>query len=154
ALYVAFDCEQRTTPLIARLARRDRDVGADRVEIDISDGTRTFAFWVNAAGVLGDGIRFNDTDYSADWDGVWDAQVRQRADGWSAEMRIPLSFFRLDAGAVQDWGLQARRYLPARRETDEWAYTPRTVAGEISHYGRLTGLAGLRPGNPIELRPF
>jgi hypothetical protein len=154
ALYVAFDCEQRTTPVIARLARRDRDVGADRVEIDISDGARTFAFWVNAAGVLGDGIRFNDTDYSADWDGVWDAQVRQRADGWSAEMRIPLSFFRVDAGAAQDWGLQARRYLPARRETDEWAYTPRTVAGEISHYGRLTGLAQLQPGNPIELRPF
>ncbi|MEO7736156.1 MAG: hypothetical protein ABIY55_34680, partial [Kofleriaceae bacterium] len=73
ALYVAFDCEQRTTPLIARLARRDRDVGADRVEIDLSDGARTFAFWVSAAGVVGDGIRFNDTDYSADWDGVWDA---------------------------------------------------------------------------------
>ncbi|MEO7736005.1 MAG: DUF5916 domain-containing protein, partial [Kofleriaceae bacterium] len=66
----------------------------------------------------------------------------------------PLSFFRVDAGAVQGWGLQARRYLPARRETDEWAYSPRTVAGEISHYGQLTGLAGLRPGNPLELRPF
>ena len=85
---------------------------------------------------------------------MWDAQVRQRADGWSAEMRIPLSFFRVDSAAVQDWSLQARRYLPARRETDEWAYTPRVVAGEISHYGQLTGLTGLHPGNPIELRPF
>ncbi len=154
AIYVAFDCEQARTPLVARLARRDRKIGADRVEVAISDGARTFEFWVNAAGVLGDGIRFNDTDYSADWDGVWDAQVRQRADGWSAELRIPLLIFRLEGNDGQPWGLQARRYLTVRQETVEWAYIPPTVAGEISHYGRLTGLSGLRRGSPLELRPF
>lgn len=154
ALYVAFECEQVKTPSVARLARRDRKVGDDRVEVAISDGARTFEFWVNAAGVLGDGIRFNDTDYSSDWDGVWEARVRQHAKGWSAELRIPLLIFRLEPDKAQDWGLQARRYLSMGQETDEWAYIPRAVAGEISQYGRLTSLTGLRRGNPIELRPF
>jgi hypothetical protein len=154
ALYIAFDCTQVHSQVVARLARRDRDVGADKVEIDIGDGARTFQFSVNAAGVLGDGIRFNDVDYSADWDGVWDARVSQRADGWSAELRIPLLTFRLEPDGAQDWRIQARRFVSVRQETDEWAYTPRTVAGEVSHYGDLTGMTGLSRGNPFELRPF
>ncbi|MBN1204311.1 MAG: carbohydrate binding family 9 domain-containing protein [Myxococcaceae bacterium] len=154
ALYVAFECEQVKTPLVARLARRDRKVGDDGVEVALSDGARTFEFWVSAAGVMGDSIRFNDTESSSDWDGVWDARVRQHANGWSAELRIPLLIFRLEPEKVQDWGLQARRYLSVGQETHEWAYIPRTMAGEISQYGRLTRLNGLRRGNPFELRPF
>ncbi|TSC34427.1 carbohydrate binding family 9 domain-containing protein [Corallococcus sp. Z5C101001] len=154
ALYVAFECEQLKTPRISRLVRRDRKIGDDRVEVTISDGTRTFEFWVSAAGVMGDGIRFNDTDYSADWDGVWDARVHQHATGWSAELRIPLLIFQLDPEKAGDWGLQARRYLSSVQETQEWAYIPRTVAGETSRYGRLSRLEGLHRGNPFELRPF
>jgi hypothetical protein len=41
-----------------------------------------------------------------------------------------------------------------RQETEEWAYTPRSVAGEVSHYGRLDDLVGLHAGAPLELRPF
>jgi hypothetical protein len=153
ALYVAFDCVQVGTPVKGRLARRDRQVEADWIQVAIDDGASTHEFSVNAAGVLGDGVRFNDTDYSAQWDGVWDAQVRQHERGWSAELRIPLRIFR-DSGGVRDWGFQARRYISERQETIEWAYIPRTTAGEVSHYGRLSGIASVRRANPVELLPY
>ena len=39
------------------------------------DGKSAFSFVVNAAGVLVDGIRFNDTEFSSDWDENWDART-------------------------------------------------------------------------------
>ena len=153
ALYVAFDCVQVATPVKGRLARRDRQVEADWVQVAVDDGASTYEFAVNAAGVLGDGVRFNDTDYSAQWDGVWDAQVRQHDRGWSAELRIPLRIFRHSAD-VRDWGFQARRYISGRQETIEWAFIPRTTAGEVSHYGRISGITGVQRANPVELLPY
>jgi hypothetical protein len=153
ALYIAFDCVQVGAPVKGRLARRDRQVEADWIQVAIDDGASTHEFSVNAAGVLGDGVRFNDTDYSAQWDGVWDARVRQHDGGWSAELRIPLRIFR-DSEGVRDWGFQARRYISQRQETVEWAFIPRMTAGEVSHYGRLSGIAGVRRANPVELLPY
>ena len=157
ALYVAFDCEQTQTPVVQRLTRRDRVVEADWVAFDVgtrSDGKSAFEFVVNAAGVLADGIRFNDTDYSSDWDENFDARTSLTSSGWSAEFRVPLRILRFHSRPVQSWDFQARRYVSERQETDEWAHTPRSVAGEVSHYGRLDGLVGLHAGAPLELRPF
>jgi hypothetical protein len=158
ALYVGFECTQTKSPIVRRLTRRDRWVEADSVSFAIDsrrDGTSAFEFSVNAAGVLSDGVRFNDTDYTSDWDENWDARVALRSDGWSAEVRIPLRVLRFDDDLpVQEWGFQARRYISARQETDEWSYIPRTVAGEVSNYGRLGNLSDLKPGAPLELRPF
>ncbi|MBC7975945.1 MAG: carbohydrate binding family 9 domain-containing protein, partial [Myxococcales bacterium] len=152
-LYIAFHCVQIHAPVTGRLARRDRQVEADWVQVAVADGNSAYEFSVNAAGVLGDGVRFNDTDYSSDWDGVWDAQVTRNERGWSAEMRIPLRIFRNTIGA-KEWGFQARRYISNRQETDEWAYIPRAVAGEVSHYGLLSGITDVRRSNPLELLPY
>lgn len=153
ALYVAFDCTQAGVPVRGRLARRDRDVEADWVQIAIDDGSNTYQFTVNAAGVLGDGVLFNETEYSAEWDGVWDGRARRHARGWSAELRIPLRILRRPSGS-RDWGFQARRYISQRQETAEWAFIPRAVAGEVSHYGRLSGIAVVESPNPVELLPY
>jgi hypothetical protein len=157
ALYVGFDCPQVATPLVARLTRRDRDIEADWVEIDIDtrrDGTTAFRFRVNAAGVISDTLLYNDTDTSTDWDENWEAATSRTSSGWSAEFRIPLRVLRFSALPLQDWGFQARRYISMRQEIDEWAFIPRDTAGEVSHYGRLDDLAALEPGHRIELRPF
>jgi hypothetical protein len=157
ALYVAFDCEQRRAPIIGRLTRRDRPIESDWVAISIDTrgaGTGAFEFMVNAAGVLSDALRFDDTEVAQEWDENWDARVARSETGWTAELRIPLRALRFDALPVQRWGLQARRYVSARQETDEWAFIPRTTAGEVSRYGALTELRRLRAPSPFELRPF
>jgi len=158
AIWIGVDCRQRTAPIVRRLTRRDRPIEADSITIALDSrrsGTNAFEFAINAAGVLSDSIRFNDTDSSSDWDENWDARVARSADGWSAELRIPLRILRFDASLpVQSWGFQARRYISARQETDEWAFIPRTAAGEVSHYGKLDDLRALKPPSPFELRPF
>ncbi len=157
AVYVAFDCVQTTAPVIDRLTRRDRLVEADWVEIDLDtrrDGKSAFQFVVNAAGVLFDAARFDDTSAQSDWDENWEAQTVRTKTGWSAEIRIPLRILRFGPSPAQSWGMQARRYVSERQETDEWAYIPRADAGEVSHYGKLDDLVGLKPGTPLELRPF
>ncbi len=157
AIYVAFDCVQLRAPVIQRLTRRDRQVEADWVEIDLGtrrDRKTAFQFQVNASGTLLDAVRFNDTDSSTDWDENWDAKTALTDHGWSAEIVIPLRILRFDSLAEQSWDLEARRYVSEREETDEWAYIPRSEAGEVSHYGKLEGLRDLRAGSPLELRPF
>jgi hypothetical protein len=155
-VYVGVDCPQ-SSEVVARLTRRDRWIEADSVSVILDtrgDGKSAFEFAVNAAGVLSDGLHFNDTDYSQDWDENWEGAAHVRRDGWSAELRIPLRALRFPARPIQSWGLEVRRYVSARQELDEWAHIPKEAGGEVSHYGKLDDLRGLRARSPIELRPF
>jgi hypothetical protein len=157
ALWVGVDCEQTGAPVAPRLTRRDREVEADWVSVALDtrrDGKSAFVFEVNAGGALLDGVRFNDTDFSLDWDENWDARVAVRANGWSAEYRIPFRILRYRSLPVQSWGFEVRRYISMKQETDEWALVSRSAGGEVSHYGTLDGLAGLAARTPFELRPF
>src|SRR5689334_5252420 len=111
SVYVAIDCVQ-VLPSIARLTRRDREVGDDRVSIDIDtshDRRSAFHFQLSAAGVQVDGLRYDDTSFASDWDEIWDGEVARTQTGWSAEIRIPLRALRLRRG-VATWGFQVRRW--------------------------------------------
>ncbi|MBK9265837.1 MAG: carbohydrate binding family 9 domain-containing protein [Polyangiaceae bacterium] len=157
AIYVGVECEQRGTPVVARLTRRDRWIEADVVWVGFDtrdDGKSALEFGVNAAGVLYDSLIYNDTEFSTDWDEVWDARTSKSKDGWTAEFRIPLRILRFREGAKQRFGLQIRRRISTNQETDEWAFIPRDAGGEVSLYGKLDGLENLKAGAPIELRPF
>jgi hypothetical protein len=157
ALWIGVDCEQTGAPVVASLTRRDREVEADWVSVSLDtrrDGKSAFVFEVNAGGSLFDGVRFNDGDFSLDWDENWDARVSVRPDGWSAEYRVPFRILRYQTRAVQSWGFEVRRYVSKKQETDEWALVSRSAGGEVSHYGKLDGLTGLSARTPFELRPF
>src|SRR5262245_47867418 len=154
-LYFAIDCAQSTRPVV-RLARRDRDVDGDRVAIELDtshDRRSAFHFQVSAAGVLVDGLRYDDTELTTDWDDVWLAEVAHDAHGWSAEIAIPLRILRLHAG-VAAWGFQVRRFIGATGEEDRWAYAPRDAGGEVSRYGELGPFDGLVPRGSLAVIPF
>ena len=154
-LYVAIECVQ-STRVVARLARRDRDIDGDKVAIDLDTGhdrRSAFHFQISAAGVLVDGLRFNDTDMSTDWDDVWQGEVARTENGWSAELAIPLRILRLHDG-VTTWGFQVRRFVGATGEEDRWAYTPRDSGGEVSRYGELGPFIGLAPRGSLAIVPF
>lgn len=147
ALYVSFDCAQRQTPIVQRLTRRDGPLLADTVTLIVgsrADGKSAYEFSVNAAGTLGDGLRYDDTELSPEWDESWQGRAALTEHGWSAEIRVPLRVLRFAALPEQTWDFQARRYLAARQETIEWRLIPRDVGGEVSRYGKLGGLRELR----------
>jgi len=155
ALYIGIICFERNAPVVARLTRRDRVVASDRVTVDISsraDRLTAFHFGVNAAGVLDDGIYFDDASYSGDWDENWEAATSIGPAGWSAEIRIPFRILRFEAAERQRWGFEVERYSEGRHEWDHWSFRRRAVAGFVSTFGTLEGLDGIRPARPFELR--
>ena len=157
ALYIGIDCEQVHAPVVKRLMRRDTQLPSDGVWLDIDsrrDGLTAFHFSVNAAGVLGDAIHFNDLDYSSDWDAVWEGKAADTPRGYSVEIRIPLYVLRFDALPLQDWGLEVRRFIEARQETDDWAFIPRSAGSYVPMLGRLDDLDNLHPRHTLQLRPF
>jgi len=156
-VYIGIDAEQVNAPVVKRLARRDSQIPSDGVWLDIDSrrtGVGAFHFGVNAAGMLSDGIHFDDTNYSSDWDAVWEAKVADTDRGYTVEFRIPLAVLRFEASPVQDWGFQVRRFIDARQETDDWAFYPRSAATYVPLFGRMDNLRDLQPRHPIELRPF
>jgi Domain of unknown function (DUF5916)/Carbohydrate family 9 binding domain-like len=155
-LYVGVDCPQIHSPVIKRLQRRDGFLPSDGVWIDIDsrrDGVSAYHFSINAAGALLDGIHYNDTAFSADWDAIWEAKVADTDRGYSVEFRIPLSSLRFTL-PVKDWGFQVSRAVDARQETDDWAFYPRRAANFVPYFGRLDNLTDLPTPRRLELRPF
>ncbi|HEX4459402.1 MAG TPA: DUF5916 domain-containing protein [Polyangia bacterium] len=157
ALYIGIRCwDSDPAGIVERLTRRDRDTDADKVTVDISsknDHITAYHFDVNVSGVLADGVRFNDTDYSGDWDGLWLGATSRDAGGWSAELMIPLKTLRYEGGR-SEFGFEVRRQIQRRQEVDEWAYKPREASGEVSYYGTLDGLGGLHATRLFQIVPY
>jgi len=158
AVYFGFECDQIHTPLVERLTRRDRDSESEWAYVQIdsrNDGKSAYLFAVNISGVLADAQIIDQTTTSWEWDENWDAKTSRTANGWIAEIRIPLRVLRFDSKLpVQSWGLQMSRFVAQRQETEIWAYMPRDVAAPIAFFGRLDGLAGLKGAGALELQPF
>lgn len=157
-LYVgvrAFDAEP--DKIVRRVTRRDVFDG-DWVEINIDsyfDHRTAFSFTINAANVKGDEAVSNDGDYwDANWNPVWFSEVSVDAEGWCAEMRIPLSQLRFGDKEEHVWGIQMQRRLFRKQERSVWQYIPQNTPGWVSFFGELKGLTGINASSRIELLPY
>ncbi|WP_243384025.1 DUF5916 domain-containing protein [Geothrix alkalitolerans] len=145
--------------VVRRVHRRDQDSPSDwfGVAIDSSHDRRTaLLFEVNAAGVQKDQIIYNDNTFDPSWDGVWESAVSVDADGWTAELKIPLSLLRFKEGSEpQTWGINfSRTDQGVVRESSRWMVVPRGDNGFVSRFPDLSGLAGLAPQPRREYAPY
>ena len=157
AIYVAAELFDTAPDSIrTQLARRDNWVSADRfyVFLDPYHDKRTgFYFAINASGVQYDGTLFNDDWDDNTWDGVWQGAVRRTPTGWTVEMRIPYSQLRFKPGTVPVWGINFKRDIARRNESDYLTFTPSNGSGFVSRFPELQGLE-LNPPRRIELLPY
>ena len=115
-IYIALKAlDPEPSSITNRLSRRDGFVG-DRINVLIDsyhDLRTAFLFTVTAAGVRGDEIITDNGDNIDDsWNPIWSTKALIDADGWSAEMKIPLSQLRFSNDKKQLWGLNiSRNYL-------------------------------------------
>ena len=142
--------------VVARLFRRDTNGYSDwfTVQIDSYDDDRSaFAFALNPRGVRRDYLLSNDTQQDDDWDAVWDGAAAVHADGWVAEIRIPLSQIRFQSG-TPEWGINFTRRTARLGETSSWS--PLSVQDDryVSLFGTLAGVATAEPGRGLEVRPY
>lgn len=158
ALYIAAKMtDSQPDSIIARLARRDNEIGADEFLVRIDsyhDHRNGYFFGVSAAGTLRDGILFND-DWSNDtWDGVWEGKAQRTTDGWCVEMRIPFSQLRFENKEQHIWGINFERIIGRKKEEAYLVYTPRNESGFVSRFPHLMGIEHITPPARFEATPY
>jgi hypothetical protein len=157
ALYVLVRAYDSRPDLVrGLLTRRDAESPSDWIVVAVDsyhDRRTAFQFWVNPAGVKRDIYIFNDGEQDDSWDAVWDVSVSRDQGGWTAEYRIPFSQLRFTAG-VDRFGFNVGRVVNRLNETSMWRLVPRNQPGDVSHYGDLEGLAGIRPPRRLEVLPY
>lgn len=128
----ALDPEPET--ITKRLSRRDGFVG-DRINVLIDsyhDLRTAFLFTVTAAGVRGDEfVTDNGDDIDESWNPIWSTKALIDDQGWSAEMRIPLSQLRFSNDQNQVWGLNVVRNYFSKNESSAWDRIPLGSAGWV-----------------------
>ncbi len=140
-----------------RLARRDSDPFSDAIVLTLDpthDHRTGYTFILTAGGVQSDGLYYDDTSYTSDWDGVRDAAAGRVEDGWVAEFAIPLSQLRFPEAPVQTWGFGVRRTIARKNEEIASVDNPRNSGATVSRLGHLTGLENLQPRAALELVPY
>lgn len=157
ALYFAFRLTEAPGGVTPHLARRDWFPG-DWIEVNIdsrSDERTAYSFTLGLSGSRGDEYISEDgNNWNGNWDPVWEGATNIDAQGWTAEMRIPLSQLRFDPAKAAPWGLQVHRRHFRDGQRSTWQHIPRSGNGWVSRFGDLRGIEGLKPGRRVEVLPY
>jgi Domain of unknown function (DUF5916)/Carbohydrate family 9 binding domain-like len=160
-VYVAFHAEDpRPAAIRAPYVDRDKVLGdQDYVAILLdpqNDRRSAVAFRVNPRGIQADSV-VNDADGVEDFspDFFYDAVARRTEEGWSAEMRIPMSSLRYKDGDPQSWGVILMRNYPRDfRYVMANTPIPKNSGCFVCHAAEMTGLSGLPAGSHLNLAPY
>ena len=95
------------------------------------------------------------SNINRDWNGVWSAAARRTAEGWTAEMMIPMVTLRSPDVQSQVWGINFMRNIRRKNEQVFWAPIPKPYGlTQVSQAGTLGGLTSLTRGLDLRVKPF
>lgn len=144
----------------APFVERDKIVGTDdnvAIFLDTRNDRRSAVeLRVNPRGNQADGV-YNDSSGNEDFspDFFYDTAGQITADGWTAEMRIPLSSLRYPKKAENHWGILVWRNYPRdHRYAFHSSPIDRGSNCWICHSRELTGLTGLPGGGHFVGAPY
>lgn len=157
-LYIGVRClDTEPDKIVRRLSRRDGFEG-DWVEFNIDsyfDKRTAFSFTITAAGVKGDEfVSNNGNNWDSSWNPIWYAKTHLDEEGWTAEIRIPLSQLKFGKAESQVWGLQSTRRYFRDEERSVWQRKPVDQPGWVSEFGELHGLKNIEPQKQLEIQPY
>ncbi|MBM4183359.1 MAG: hypothetical protein FJ207_03935 [Gemmatimonadetes bacterium] len=144
--------------IVARLSRRDNEGEHDEFAVLLDpdlDGLTGYGFVVSAANVQRDVYFFEDDREDGAWDAVWESDVRIDAQGWTAEMRIPLAQIRYEASEEpQSWGVNFYRRRIASNEEAHYSLVSGLRRGNVSQWARTDGVLTPRSARRLEVVPY
>ena len=157
-LYVAYRAYHEDPDKIEnRLSRRDNFPG-DWVEINIDsyfDHNTAFSFTTSVSGVKGDEfVTGNGNNWDTNWNPIWYAKTNIDDEGWTAEIKIPMSQLRFGDKEEHVWGFQIMRRDFGSDERSTWQWVPPNVPGWVSNFAELHGISGIKPAKQLEIQPF
>ncbi len=161
SLYVAFRADDPSPREIrAPFLARDRVLAdQDFVQIDIdaqNDGKSSTLFRVNPRGIQTDGVYTESEgrdDFAPDFN--FQSAARVTAEGWQAEMRIPLASLRYPKADPQTWGVTLYRIVPRERRYE--IRSTAVVRGSgcwLCNALRVGGITALPPGGGMTVAPY
>ena len=158
AIYVGARMYDANPKLIeARLVRKDVLITSDQIMFYVDpylDKRTGYYFGINAAGTLYDGTLYNDGWDDNSWDGVWEGKVNIDEKGWTAEIRIPYSQLRFQQKDQYVWGVNFKRTIARKNETDYLVLRPKTENAFVSRFAEMKGMADIKPQRRIEIIPY
>jgi len=154
-IYVAWYChDSQPSKIVAQQRKRGGSLRADDwvgIDLDI-DFTKQRAYWfdVSAGGVQVESIPGGAAG-KIEWRGDWQAGTTRTADGWRAEIALPLTIFRYPRGQSTFGFVLIRRLA---RE-DDWSVWPSIGPGfELSREAAWTGLELPPPEQGSAIMPY
>jgi hypothetical protein len=124
ALYFAFRClDTQPERIRTTISRRDNVFSDDWVGVSLDSsraGQLAYHLFVNPSGIQMDALQSGTggEDFAPDW--VWQSAGRIGAEGWSAEIRVPLENIRFRSGADVRMGVLFWRRLSRTGVSASW----------------------------------
>ena len=149
--------DERPSAIVASVMRRDMTQRTDdRIQIMLDtfgDRRNGYLFVVNPNGAKVDALIEEGGGLNRQWDGIWQARARIDAQGWVAEIAIPVQTLNFDPG-LESWGMNLVRTIPRLNQDGRWASSdPAHNLYDPTHFGELGGLRGLEQGRGIDAVP-
>lgn len=157
AIYIAARMYDKRDSVVHELVSRDNIGNADFIGIVFDtflDGVNGNGFYVTAAGVQFDAKYSLIGDEDANWNAVWESDVKIDDKGWTAEFKIPYSALRFSSKDVQNWGLNFVRKRTAANLQTFWNFVDPRVSGFINQEGILEGLQGIKAPLRLSFSPY
>jgi hypothetical protein len=122
------------------------------------DRRNGFLFQISLAGGLFDGYITDERDMSRDWSTVWNARTARTPDGWTVEMAIPFKSLRYPPGGSQTWGINLKRVVRWKNETQHLTEIPAVLGrrgmNRLSAGATLVGLEAPNIHRVFEVKPY
>ena len=97
----------------------------------------------------------NSNNININWDGVWDVVSRRTADGWVAEIAIPMVTLRFPRQEEQAWGVNFMRNIRRKNEQVFWApISKEYTLTRVSLAGTMTGIGAVNRGLDLRMTPY
>ena len=131
-LYLGIICHSEGDDYVVPSLRRDyRAGGNDNITLlfdPFNDGANAFFFGINPYGVKREGLISGGGTiiggFSTSWDNVWSVETVVHDKSWVAEVAIPFSSLRFNAGSTE-WRFNSYRFDMQSNERSTWMQIPR-----------------------------
>jgi hypothetical protein len=167
-LYVGCRCYDRKAPSAPSFKRDYVPDDSDFCGINLdtfNDNENALGFLTTPTGLRVDFAVLNDADASGQsafdisWNTFWNAEARQTEEGWFAELRIPVSSLRFDAGREDQVVMGLSLYRLVARTSEEIVFPEIPPKwGERSPWKpsqyRDVVFEDLRPRPPLRVTPY
>jgi hypothetical protein len=158
-LYMGVICfDSEPDKLQGNTSKRDEFLSADdrfmwTMDTFLNQQTGYF-FEMNPAGLMADALMGPGGSSNREWDGIWNARVRQSEIGWVIEVDIPFRSIAFDPDAPA-WGVNFQRTVRRKQEELLWTgYQRNQGLRRMANAGLLVGLSDVSRGRGFELRPY